>query len=82
MVVIRLARLGKKHAPKYRITVADQRKYVTGKFIEIIGSYIPTPKGKDIQVKMDMDKYNSWVKLGAQASPRVKHVVKLAQAQK
>ena len=43
MVVIRLARVGSKHDPKYRITVADSRKYVTGKFIEVLGSYIPTP---------------------------------------
>lgn len=82
MVVIRLARLGKKHDPKYRITVADQRKYVTGKFIEILGSYIPTPRGKEFHVKLDMDKYNSWIKKGAQPTDRVKHVVKLAQAQK
>lgn len=82
MVVIRLARLGKKHDPKYRITVADQRRYVTGKFIEILGSYIPTPKGKEAHVKMDLEKYNAWVKKGAQPTDRVKHVVKLAQAQK
>jgi small subunit ribosomal protein S16 len=82
MVVIRLARLGKKHDPKYRITVADQRRYVTGKFIEILGSYIPTPRGKEANVKMDMEKYNAWLKKGAQPTDRVKHVVKLAQAQK
>ncbi len=82
MVVIRLARLGKKHDPKYRITVADQRRYVTGKFIEILGSYIPTPRGKEANVTMDMEKYNAWLKKGAQPTDRVKHVVKLAQAQK
>ena len=81
-VVIRLARFGTKHAPKYRITVADSRRYVTGKFIEVLGSYIPTPRGKDIKVKLDLDKYNEWVKKGAQPSMRVKHVVKLAQTQK
>ncbi|MCK6598899.1 MAG: 30S ribosomal protein S16 [Bdellovibrionaceae bacterium] len=82
MVVIRLARTGKKHDPKYRITVADQRKYVTGKFIEVIGSYIPTPRGKETHVQMDIEKYQEWVKKGAKPTDRVKHVVKLAQAQK
>ena len=82
MVVIRLARLGAKHDPKYRITVADQRRFVKGKFIEVLGSYVPTPRGKDIRVKMDLEKYAEWVKKGAQPSARVKHVVKLAQTQK
>lgn len=82
MVVIRLARLGAKHDPKYRITVADQRRFVKGKFIEVLGSYIPTPRGKDVKIKMDIEKYNEWVKKGAQPTSRVKHVVKLAQTQK
>ena len=82
MVVIRLARTGKKHDPKYRITVADSRRYATGKFLEVIGTYIPTPRGQDKRVILDMDKYSSWVKKGAQPSLRVKHVVKLLAAAK
>jgi len=81
-VVIRLARTGSKHNPKYRITVADSRRYATGKHLEVIGTYVPTPKGNDVKVKIDMDKFNSWVQKGAQPSDRVKHVVKLAQATK
>jgi small subunit ribosomal protein S16 len=81
-VVIRLARFGTKHAPKYRITVADQRRYVTGKYLEILGTYIPTPKGQDKQVVMDLGKAEEWIKKGAQPSDRVKHVMKLAQSQK
>lgn len=82
MVVIRLARTGTKHTPKYRITVADSRRYVTGKYLEVLGYYIPTPKGQDKKVAIDMDKYNAWVAKGAQATDRVKHVVKLAQGTK
>jgi len=81
-VVIRLARTGAKHSPKYRITVADSRRYVTGKHLEVLGTYIPTPKGADQKVKIDLEKYNEWIKKGAQPSERVKHVVKLAQAAK
>lgn len=79
-VVIRLARTGAKHNPKYRITVADSRRYATGKHLEVIGTYVPTPQGKDVKVVIDMDKFNSWVQKGAQPSDRVKYVVKLAQA--
>lgn len=82
MVVIRLARNGKKHDSRYRITVADSKRYVTGKYLEILGTYIPTPRGKEKKVEMDMAKYEAWVKLGAQPTGRVKHVVKLAQAAK
>jgi small subunit ribosomal protein S16 len=79
-VVIRLARTGSKHSPKYRITVADSRNYATAKHIEVIGVYVPTPQGQDQKVKIDMAKFNEWVQKGAQPSDRVKHVVKLAQA--
>jgi small subunit ribosomal protein S16 len=79
-VVIRLARMGSKHDPKYRITVADSRRYVTGKFLEILGTYIPTPKGADKKVVLDLVKVEEWIKKGAQPSDRVKHVIKLAQA--
>jgi small subunit ribosomal protein S16 len=81
-VVIRLARTGTKHTPKYRITVADSRRYATGKHLEVIGTYIPTPQGNDVKIKLDMDKYNEWVKKGAQPTDRVKHVVKLSQSAK
>ena len=39
MVVIRLARVGCKHNPKYRVAVADQRRAATGsisKLLEIL----------------------------------------------
>ncbi len=79
-VVIRLARMGAKHSPKYRVTVADSRRYVTGKFLEVIGTYIPSPKGNDKKVELDLAKVDAWIKKGAQPSERVKHVIKLAQA--
>lgn len=78
MVVIRLARVGKKHDPKYRITVADSRKYVTGKFIEVLGTYIPTPMGKEQKVAVNIEKAKAWLSKGAQPSDTVRHVLKLA----
>ncbi|UYL08211.1 30S ribosomal protein S16 [Bdellovibrio sp. SKB1291214] len=78
-VVIRLARMGAKHDPKYRITVADSRRYVTGKFLEVLGVYNPTPRGNDKKVELDLAKVEAWIKKGAQPTDRVKHVIKLAQ---
>ncbi len=82
MVVIRLSRNGKKHDARYRITVADSKRFVTGKYLEILGTYIPTPRGAEKKVEIDLAKYESWVKKGAQPTIRVKHVVKLAQQAK
>ena len=47
MVVIRLNRGGSKKRPKYRITVADSRKWLGGKFLEVIGHYNPFPRGSE-----------------------------------
>ena len=82
MVVIRLSRAGSKHEPRYRITVADSRRYVTGKHLEVFGYYNPLAAGQQAKVVLDMDRYNHWVKVGAQPTGRVKHVAKLAQAPK
>lgn len=78
-VVIRLARFGSKHEPRYRITVADSRRYVTSKFIEIIGNYNPLASGEEKKVTLDLAKVDEWIKKGAQPTDRVRHVIKLAQ---
>lgn len=81
-VVIRLARFGTKHAPKYRVTVADSRRYVTGKFLEVLGVYNPTPSGKDAKVVLDLAKTQDWIKKGALPTDRVKHIIKIAEQTK
>lgn len=81
-VVIRLARFGTKHAPKYRITVADSKKYVTKKYIEILGTYNPAPRGQDKKIVLDMAKAQEWINKGAQPTDRVKHILKIAETQK
>ena len=82
MVVIRLARFGKKHSPRYRITVADQRRWLGGKFIEVIGHYNPTPQGQEKEFTCDMEKVQAWIKKGAQPSDRLKSLIRKAQAVK
>jgi small subunit ribosomal protein S16 len=81
-VVIRLARVGSIHEPKYRITVADSRRYVTSKYIEVLGYYNPSPRGKDQKVVMDLAKAQEWIKKGAQPSDRVRSVMRIAEAAK
>lgn len=82
MVVIRLARFGAKNSPRYRITVADSRRWVKGKFIEVIGHFNPVPQGKDLGLKIDVEKANDWIRKGAQPSSTVKSLLKKVQATK
>ena len=76
MVVIRLNRLGATKKPKYRITVADSRKWRDGRYIEVIGQFIPNPSGQEKEVNLDLSKFNDWVKKGAQPTSRVRSLVK------
>ena len=80
MVVIRLARRGAKHKPKYRITVADSRRWAKGRYIEVIGQFNPSPQGSEKELSIDLDKVNEWVQKGAQPSRRVKSLMKKAQS--
>jgi small subunit ribosomal protein S16 len=81
-VVIRLARFGTKHKPKYRITVADSRRYVTAKYLDILGTYNPAPGPAEKKVIVDSARAQEWIAKGAQPSDRVRHVLKLAEASK
>jgi small subunit ribosomal protein S16 len=74
MVKIRLRRTGKTKQPSYRIVVADSRAPRDGKFIEIIGYYIPVQTPKVLHVKGDRVRY--WLGVGAQASDTVKYLLK------
>lgn len=62
-VKIRLARMGDKHSPIYRIVVADSRSARDTKAIEVIGTYNPLTNPATINVKEDRVKY--WIGCGA-----------------
>ncbi len=69
-VVIRLARMGHRNRPFYRITVADSRVAATGKFLEQIGYYDPIQNPP--LVKVNEAKALLWLKNGAQPSDTVR----------
>jgi small subunit ribosomal protein S16 len=73
MLVIRLTRVGKKNSPAYRVVVADKRKAVKRKFIEILGHYNPasTPK----QLVINKEKSLEWISKGAQPSDTVNNLM-------
>lgn len=69
-VVIRLSRQGHRHRPFYRITVADQRKAATGKFLQHIGYYDASSNPPTL--KIDEPSAIKWMKVGAQPSDTVR----------
>lgn len=71
-VALRFSRQGKKRAPFYRIVAADKRSPRDGRFIELLGTYHPTTK----VLKLDADRYDKWIKVGAQPSGTLAAVVR------
>jgi small subunit ribosomal protein S16 len=71
---IRLARVGSKKNPIYRVVVADARSPRDGRFIEIVGRY--NPQTQPSTIDLDADKIRDWVSKGAQPSESVKRLMK------
>ncbi|GGD36364.1 30S ribosomal protein S16 [Malaciobacter pacificus] len=70
MTVIRLTRMGRNKKPFYRIVVTDSRKRRDSGWIESIGYYNPVVEPKVL--KLDEERYNYWLSVGAKPSEKVK----------
>ena len=73
-VKIRLARIGSKKNPVYRVVVADVRSPRDGKFLEIVGRY--NPQTTPSTIELDEGKVRDWVSKGAQPTDAVKRLIK------
>ncbi len=73
MVKIRLRRQGAKKSPSYRVIVADERSPRDGRFIEELGYY--NPMTNPIELKIDVERANEWIKKGAQPTETVKSLL-------
>ena len=71
---IRLARVGSKKNPVYRVVVADSRSPRDGKFIEIVGRY--NPQTDPSTIDLDEAKLKDWISKGAQPSESVQRLLK------
>ena len=72
---IRLKRLGKIHAPYYRVVVADSRSRRDGRVIEEIGKYHPTEEPSLIEIASERAQY--WLGVGAQPTAQVEVLLKI-----
>ncbi|AIF98391.1 MAG TPA: 30S ribosomal protein S16 [Alteromonas australica] len=79
MVTIRLQRGGAKKRPFYQLVVADSRRARNGRFIENIGFFNPTAQGQAERLRIDLERVEYWVGVGASLSERVSSLVKEAK---
>ena len=75
-VRIRMKRMGRKHRPFYRICVMDSRSPRDGKAIEEIGFYDPMVRVKKDRVKLNLERVDYWIGVGAQPSVNVAALIK------
>ncbi|WP_116948236.1 30S ribosomal protein S16 [Jiangella endophytica] len=74
-VKIKLKRMGKIRAPHYRIVVADSRTKRDGRAIEEIGLY--NPKLEPSLIKVDSERAQYWLGVGAQPTEPVLAILKV-----
>lgn len=75
--MIRLARVGAKKKPSYRVVVIERERARDGRFLEIVGHYNPlsTPPG----VQLNTERIRYWTERGAQLSDRVRRLLEKQQ---
>jgi len=75
-VRLRMARMGRKNRPFYRVGAFDARTRRDGAPIEYLGWYDPLVADFDAAVKLDMDRVAHWIGHGAKCSETVASFIK------
>lgn len=78
-VKIRLQRGGATHAPYYRVVVTDIRSRRDGRFVEKVGYYDPKNKDETKQLKLELERVDYWLGVGAKPSDTVRSLIKQAR---
>src|SRR3954471_12002476 len=69
VLMIRLARVGARKQPHYRIVVIEKDRARNGRSVEVVGTYNPRTNPASVDLKRDRIDY--WTSKGAQLSDRV-----------
>lgn len=80
MVTIRLSRGGAKKRPFYHVVVTDSRNKRDGRYIERLGFFNPVASGKAERLSLDDERVQYWIGHGAQATDRVRTLIKESRA--
>jgi small subunit ribosomal protein S16 len=73
VLMIRLARVGARKQPYYRVVVIEKDRARNGRSIEVVGTYNPRTTPASVELKRDRIDY--WTGKGAQLSERVAKLV-------
>jgi small subunit ribosomal protein S16 len=73
--MIRLARIGARKQPYYRVVVIEKERARNGRPVEVVGTYNPRTTPASLNLKRDRIDY--WVSKGAKCSERVGKLVAL-----
>lgn len=74
MLVIRLQRTGRENLPTYRLVVAEKARPVKGKFLEILGHYLPAQDPAVLDI--ESEKVAMWIGKGAIPSDTVARLLR------
>jgi small subunit ribosomal protein S16 len=74
LVAMRLARIGSKKRPFYRIVVIEKRKARNGRFLEVLGQYNPIATPTQIVINPERALY--WLSKGAEPSETVRSILR------
>jgi small subunit ribosomal protein S16 len=78
VLMIRLARIGARKQPYYRVVVIDKERARNGRSVEVVGVYNPRTNPATVDVKRERIDY--WVSKGAQLSDTVRRLLSKAPA--
>jgi small subunit ribosomal protein S16 len=76
--MIRLARIGARKQPYYRVVVIEKDRARNGRSLEIVGLYNPRTSPATLNLKRDRIDY--WVSKGAQLSDTVNRILSKSPA--
>jgi small subunit ribosomal protein S16 len=79
MVSIRLSRAGAKKTPFYHLVVSDSRNRRDGRYIERLGFYNPIAKPHEQHLKIDLQRVDHWLSVGAKPTERVAALIKASR---
>jgi small subunit ribosomal protein S16 len=72
-VTIRLARIGRKNLPAFRVVVSNTKDKRNGRFLEILGHF--NPSDKKSLFSYDKERFTHWKKNGALVSEAVQELI-------
>jgi small subunit ribosomal protein S16 len=75
VLMIRLARVGARKQPYYRVVVIEKERARNGRPVEVVGTYNPRTNPATFDLKRE--RIEHWVSNGAQCSERVKKLLAL-----